>query len=166
MAAEVPGTFEYKIMHSLTKQVSHQSTRTIALTNATTSRLQRFDGRRNETDETCDHCDAQLRVVLPSFADVRRERRLHAVLWKVCALATVLSGYGLVHLVRTSRDTGYGPGIAFTLTVAATLLFAYRTLISGTRARSNGAPEVTRVDRRDHANLRHSWTRAQATEDA
>ncbi|MFF4576066.1 hypothetical protein [Streptomyces sp. NPDC001410] len=166
MAAEVSGTFEYRIMHTVTKEVSDQLTRTIALTNAEAGRLERFDECRNETRATCDHCGAQLRVELPSFAEVRRERRRHGVLWKVCALATVLSGYGFLHVIRTATGTGYGPGIAFAVTVAATLFFAYRTLISGLLSRSNGGPDVTRVDRRERGNIRHSWTYVKAGGDA
>ncbi|MEU0005751.1 hypothetical protein ABZ079_16035 [Streptomyces sp. NPDC006314] len=166
MAAEVPGTFEYRIMHTLTKEVTDKLSRTIAVTNAATSRLERFEERRNETRETCEHCGAQLRVALPSFAEVRRERRLHGVLWKVCALATVLGGYGFVHVIRTATGKGYGPGMAFVVTGAVTLFFAYRTLISGLLTRSNGAPEVTRVDRRERGNIRHGWAFAGMTEDA
>ncbi|MEU1407270.1 hypothetical protein ABZ471_33830 [Streptomyces sp. NPDC005728] len=153
-------------MHTITKEVTDKLTRTIALTNATTSCLQRFDERRNETQETCDHCGAQLLVVLPSFADVRRERRLHGVLWKVCALATVLSGYGFVHVIRTATGTGYGPGVAFAVTGAATLFFAYRTLISAMLTRSNGAPEVSRIDHRERGSVRHRWAYPEATEEA
>ncbi|MFI7415619.1 hypothetical protein ACIBU0_44065 [Streptomyces sp. NPDC049627] len=163
MAAEVLRTFEYRITHIVTKE--ERLPRTIALTNAGTNRLERFEERRNETHETCDHCGAQLLVGLASFAETRRERRLHRVLWKVWALATVLSGYGLVHVTRTATGTGYGPGIAFTVTVAATLFFAYRTLISGGLSRSNGGPDVTRVDAPDRRNVRHSWTFAVAADE-
>ncbi|MEU5531643.1 hypothetical protein [Streptomyces sp. NPDC020362] len=150
----------------VTKEAGDKLTRTIALTNATTGRLERFRERRNESHETCDHCGAQLLVALPSFAEVCRERRMHGWLWKVCALAAVLSGYGFLHVIRTATGTGWGPGTAFTVTGAVTLFLAYRTLISGLLSRSNGGPDVTRVDRREHGNLRHSWTYVEAAEDA
>ncbi|MFJ9865978.1 hypothetical protein [Streptomyces sp. NPDC101165] len=166
MAAEVSGTFEYRITHIVSQEVGHHHTRTIGLTNDEAGRLERFEQNRNETHATCDHCGARLLVALPSFAEVRSERRRHRWWLKVCALATVLSGYGFVHVVRTATSTGYGPYIAFVVTVAATLFFAYRTLISGLLSRTNGGPDVTRVDSRDRRNVRHGWTYVTAAEDA
>lgn len=163
MTGEVPGTFEYRITHIATKE--ERLPRTIALTNAGTNRLERFDERRSEAHETCDHCGAQLLVGLPSFAETRRERRLHGVLWKVWALATLLSGYGFVHVIRTAAGAGYGPGIAFAVTVAVLLFCAYRTLISAGLSRSEGGPEVARVDARDRRNVRHGWTFVEAVEE-
>ncbi|MFI5685302.1 hypothetical protein [Streptomyces sp. NPDC051636] len=166
MAAEVSGNFEYRITHIVSQEAGHHDTRTIALTNEDAGRLERFEQCRNETHATCDHCGARLLVALPSFAEVRSERRWHGLLWKVCALATVLSGYGFLHVTRTATGAGYGPGIAFAVTVAATLFFGYRTLISGLLSRSNGGPDVTRVDCREPGSVRHSWTYVQAAEDA
>ncbi|MEU1709557.1 hypothetical protein ABZ478_30055 [Streptomyces sp. NPDC005706] len=166
MAAEVSGTFEYRITHIVSQEGRHDHPRTIALTNDDAGRLERLEQRRNEAYATCDHCGARLLVALPSFAEVRGERRRHGLLWKVCAPATVLSGYGFLHMTRTATGTGHGPGIAFVVTVAATLFFAYRTLISGMLSRSNGGPDVTPVDRRELGNVRHSWTYGTAVEDA
>ncbi|WP_317441103.1 hypothetical protein [Streptomyces collinus] len=132
MAAEVSGTFEYTITHVVSREGGPYQARTIALPNADAGRLERFEQGRNETRTTCDHCGARLLVALPSFADVRGERRRLGRWWKVCALATVLSGYGFLHVIRTATGTGHGPGIAFAVTVAATLFFAYRTLVSAT----------------------------------
>lgn len=164
MAAEVSGAFEYRITHIVSQEGGHNHTRTIALTNEEAGRLERFEQRRNEAHATCDHCGARLLVALPSFAEVRAERRRHGLLWKVCAPATVLSGYGLLHVTRTATSTGYGPQIAFVVTVAATLFFAYRTLISVMLSRGNGAPDVTRVDCRERGNVRHGWTYVTAIE--
>ncbi|MFE1885053.1 hypothetical protein [Streptomyces diastatochromogenes] len=166
MAAEVSGTFEYRITHIVSEEGGRDYTRTIALTNDDAGRLERFEQCRNEAHATCDHCGARLLVALPSFAEVRGERRRHGLLWKVCAPATVLSGYGFFHVTRTATSTGYGPGTAFVVTVAATLFFAYRTLISGLLSRSNGGPDVTRVDRRERGNVRHGWTYVTAAEDS
>ncbi|MBL1082374.1 hypothetical protein JK359_10330 [Streptomyces actinomycinicus] len=154
---DVSESFEYRIVHIVTAQGDERMRRSVALTNDAVRRLPRYAEQGNTAHEACDHCEAQLRVELPSFADVRRERRLHRTLWKVWAVATVLSGYGFVHVARTSRDTGYGPEIAFVVTVCGTLFFGYRTLVSGMISRSNGAPAVTRVDRRERGNVRHSW---------
>lgn len=158
MAAQVPGTFEYRITHIVDKVAPHRGNRTVAVTNADVSRIRRSDERGSERAETCDHCGARLRVVLPSFAEVRRRRRLHAVLWKVWALLTLAGLYAFVHVLRTATGTGYGPGIAFAVTVAATLCFAYRTLVSALLSRSDGGPGIARVDGRDRTGVRHGWT--------
>ncbi|MFF4349240.1 hypothetical protein [Streptomyces sp. NPDC001530] len=168
MAAEVTGSFEYRIMHIVDRHVNGGGGMTLstALTNATTGCLERFEDRANQIHETCDHCGARLLVTLPSFADVRRERRVHGVLWKVFALATILSGYGFVHVNRTATGLGYGPGLAFAVTMFATLFFAYRTLLSGLRSTSVGGPHVTRVDSPDRGNVQHRWAWVTADEDS
>ncbi|MEV5799665.1 hypothetical protein [Streptomyces collinus] len=166
MAAQVSGTFEYRITHIVSREGGPYQARTIALTNADAGRLDRFEEGRNETRTTCDHCGARLLVALPSFADVRGERRRHGWWWKVCAVATVLSGYGFLHVIRTSTGTGYGPGVAFAVTVAATLFFAYRTLVSALLSRGDGGPDVTRVEGGERGNVRHGWTCVPSAGDA
>ncbi|SEC40930.1 hypothetical protein SAMN05216532_1312 [Streptomyces sp. 2231.1] len=80
------------------------------------------------------------------------------MLWKVWALLTLAGLYAFVHVLRTATGTGYGPGIAFAVTVAATLFFAYRTLVSALPSRSDGGPGIARVDGRDRTGVRHGWT--------
>ncbi|MFF8405590.1 hypothetical protein ACF1AB_19960 [Streptomyces sp. NPDC014846] len=158
MAAEVPGSFAYRITHIVDREASNRGSRTVAVANADVGRIRRSDERAVERAETCDHCGARLRVVLPSFAEVRRRRRLHAGLWKGWALLTLAGLYAFVHVLRTATGTGYGPGIAFAVTVAATLFSAYRALISALLSRSDGGPDVARVDGRDRAGGRHGRT--------
>ncbi|MEU4037857.1 hypothetical protein [Streptomyces collinus] len=79
---------------------------------------------------------------------------------------TVLSGYGFLHVIRTATGTGHGPGLAFAVTVAATLFFAYRTLVSALLSRGNGGPDVTRGEGGERGHVRHGWTYVPSAKDA
>ncbi|NEC92012.1 hypothetical protein [Streptomyces sp. SID12501] len=165
MAAEVTGSFEYRITHSISRESGNRPSRTICLSNAMTGCLERFDKRVNETVETCDHCGARLLVALPSFAEVRRQQRVHGVLWKVYALATILCGYGFLQVIHMTGK-GSGPLFAFCVTVCATLFFAYLTLLSGLGSVTMGGPDVTRVDNRDHGDISHRWSWVTGADDS
>ncbi|NEA63711.1 hypothetical protein [Streptomyces sp. SID12488] len=165
MAAEVTGSFEYRITHSIGRAVGGRHARTICLTNATTGCLERFDRRVNEVHETCDHCEARLLVTLPSFAEVRRQQRVHGLLWKVYALATILCGSGLPEVIRTTGK-GSRPFLALCIAIGLTLYCASLTLLSGLRSVSKGGPDVTRVDGRKRGTGSHGWSLVTGADDS
>ncbi|MER6470764.1 hypothetical protein [Streptomyces collinus] len=52
------------------------------------------------------------------------------------------------------------------MTVAATLFFGYRTLVSALLSRGNGGPDVTRVEGGERGPVRHGWSYVPSAEDA
>ncbi|MEV6395420.1 hypothetical protein AB0M39_11680 [Streptomyces sp. NPDC051907] len=166
MASEVSDGFRYIVRHTyVTRYFADGGTQTKTLVNAGASRLERFADRPSAAVERCDHCEARLRVTLRSAVDVRRERRPHRVLWKVCALLAVLSGWGVVHVVRTGDGLGGGEFLALAGTVVATVLFGFGALRSLLLTGGFDTPEVTRTDGPEPKGVQHGWGMAPA-EDA
>jgi hypothetical protein len=127
------------------------------LVNAEVASLDRFAERPNARSVFCEHCNARLRVVLRSTADVRQRRRTHRLLWPVWALLAVLSGWGLVHELGTG-DGLRASDLRLYFTAAATTLFGYSTLRSLILTQGFDTPEVTRTDDRESYGVHHGWT--------
>lgn len=154
--------FRYCITHTYVTRHVGDSTQTATLVGARVCALNRFADRPSETSEFCEHCDARLRVVLRSAADVRQRRRTHRLLWPVWALLAVMSGWGLVHVLRTGDGLGYDDLFGLLFTAAATVLLGYGTLRSLVLSQGFGTPEVTRTDDREPYGVRHALDRAGA----
>ncbi|MEV5435124.1 hypothetical protein AB0K80_03670 [Streptomyces sp. NPDC052682] len=158
MASEVPDRFHYSITHTYVARHVGDSTRSATLVNQGVGSLGRFADRPNETTERCEHCEAQLQVVLRSTADVRQRRRLHAVLCPVWALLAVLTGWGFFRVggaESTLDDGAYLFGFYFNATAA--LLTGYLTLRSLVLTRCFDTPEVTRTDGKEPYGVHHGW---------
>ncbi|MFJ4526353.1 hypothetical protein ACIP4Y_36515 [Streptomyces sp. NPDC088810] len=158
MASEVTDRFRYSITHTYVTRRIGDSTQTATLVSSRVSSLARFTDRPSETSEFCEHCDARLRVVLRSTADVRQRRRTHRLLWPVWALLAVSSGWGLVHVLRTGDGLGYDDLFGLFFTAAATVLLGYATLRSLILTQGFDTPEVTRADDREPYGVGHNWT--------
>ncbi|MGA5037023.1 hypothetical protein ACPCA8_08170 [Streptomyces capoamus] len=163
MASEISDRLRYSVTHTYVTGQAGDSTRTATLVSARAGSLDRFSDRPNETAESCEHCDAQLRVVLRSTADVRRRRSTHRALWPVCAVLALLSTWCLVHVLRTGDGTGSDDLLGLYVTVAATVLLGYATLRSLVLTQAFDTPEVTRTDDREPSGVRHGWTTPRQT---
>lgn len=157
MGSEISDRFRYSITHTYVTRHVGDSTQTATLVNAEVGSLDRFDERPSETSVFCEHCDARLRVVLRSTADVRQRRRTHWLLWPAWALLAMLSGWGLVHVLRTGDGLGEAD-LRLYSTAAATILLGYSTLRSLILTQAFDTPEVTRTDDREPRGVHHSWT--------
>lgn len=162
MADEVSDGFRYNITHTYVTGQAGDTTRTATLVGSAHS-LERFADRASERSVFCEHCDARLRVTLRSKAEVRRRRRMHRLLWPVWALLAVLSGWGVVEVLRTTG--GGGNADLFLLpTVAGTALLGYTTLRSLVLTRGFHTPVVCRMDRREPDGVRHDWSEPRKTD--
>ncbi|MFF9817830.1 hypothetical protein [Streptomyces sp. NPDC014006] len=158
MGSEISDKFQYSITHTYVTRHVGDSTQTATMVNAEVGSLDRFAERPSETSVFCEHCEARLRVVLRSTAHVRQRRRMHRLLWPVWALLAVLSGWGLVHVLRTGDGLGYDDLFGLFFTAAATVLLGYGTLRSLVLTQGFDTPEVTRTDEREPYGVHHSWT--------
>ncbi|GGR86063.1 hypothetical protein GCM10010269_26530 [Streptomyces humidus] len=158
MGSEISEGVRYSITHTYVTLRVGDSTRTATLVNAGVGSLDRFAERPSETSVFCEHCDARLRVVLRSTADIRQRRRTHRLLWPVWALLAVLSGWGFVQVVRTGDGLGYDDLFGLFLTGAAAVLLGYNTLRSLVLTQGFDTPEVNRTDDREPYGVQHGWT--------
>ncbi|MBO4253205.1 hypothetical protein [Streptomyces griseorubiginosus] len=162
MADGLSDGFRYNITHTHVTGQAGDTTRTATLV-GTAGSLERFADRVNERSEFCGHCDARLRVVLRSTAEVRRRRRAHRLLWPVWAVLATLSGWGLVEVLRTGDGRGRADLLAL-VTLAGTVLLGYATLRSLILTRGFDTPEVRRTDRREPDGVRHGWRAPRQTD--
>jgi len=130
VAGEISDGFQYSITHTYVTRRVGDSTQTKTLVGAEERSLDRLADRTNERSEHCEQCGARVRVVLRSAAEVRRRRRAHRLLWPVWAVLAVLSGWGLVHVVRTGDGLGYDDLFGLFFTGAGSVLLGYSTLRS------------------------------------
>lgn len=165
MASGVSDRFRYVLMHTaVIRHTGDGRTLTKTSANSDTSGLDRLADRPSEEVVSCENCSARLRVTLRSAADVERRRRPHRLLWKVGALLTVLSGWGVVEVVRGGDGLGGGEFLAMAGTAVATVLFAWGTLWSLLLTSSFDTPEVARTDGPEPPGVRHGWGSASAAE--
>ncbi|QTE02970.1 hypothetical protein [Streptomyces cyanogenus] len=164
MASEISDRFRYSITHTYVTRHVGDNPQTATLVGSRVGSLDRFADRPSEKSEFCEHCDARLRVVLRSTADVRQRRRTHRLLWPVWALLAVLSGWRLVYVLRTGDGLGYDDTLGLYATAFATVLLGYGTLRSLVLTQGFDTPKVTRTDDREPYGVRHHWTRPPHTD--
>ncbi|MFD8306879.1 hypothetical protein ACFV29_31735 [Streptomyces sp. NPDC059690] len=158
MAGEISDGFQYSITHTYVTRRVGDSTQTKTLVGAEERSLDRLADRTNERSEHCEQCGARVRVVLRSAAEVRRRRRAHRLLWPVWAVLAVLSGWGLVHVVRTGDGLGYDDLFGLFFTGAGSVLLGYSTLRSLVLTQGFDTPVVTRTDDREPYGVQHGWS--------
>ncbi|GAA4042853.1 hypothetical protein GCM10022233_09900 [Streptomyces shaanxiensis] len=158
MASGVSDRFRYVLTHTaVIRHTGDGRTLTKTSANDRVSGLDRLADRPSEEAVSCDHCAARLRVTLRSAAEVERRRRPYRPLWKVGVLLTVLSGWGLVEVVRGGDGLGDGEFLAMAGSAVATVLFGWGTLWSLLLSRSFDTPEVARTDGPEPTGVRHGW---------
>lgn len=158
MASGVSDRFRYVLTHTAVIRHTGDGRRlTKTSANSGTSGLDRLADRPSEEAVSCDHCAARLRVTLRSTADVERRRRPYRLWWKVWVLLAVLSGWGLVEVVRGGDGLGGGEFLAMAGAAVATVAFAWGTLWSLLLTRSFDTPEVARTDGPEPPGVRHGW---------